>query len=66
MTLLVEHLGGQIVWSSTDRLPPVSHWLQLGSQTKVANFQFHGLTHKKVTCGGSKGVKRSALDTPEQ
>lgn len=51
MALLVEHLGGQIVGSSADRLPPVPCWLQLGSQTKVPDLQLHRLTHKKVTCG---------------
>lgn len=51
MTLLVEHLRGQIVGSPTDRLPPVSRRLQLGSKTKVPDLQLHRLTYKEVTCG---------------
>lgn len=50
MALLVEHLRGKVVGSPTDRLPPVSRWLQLRSQTKVADLQLHRLTHKEVTC----------------
>lgn len=49
MALLVEDLGGQVVGSSADRLPSVSCRLQLGSQSKVANFQLHRLVHKEVT-----------------
>lgn len=41
MTLLVEDLRGQVIWSPADRLPPVSSRLQLGSQTKVSDLQFH-------------------------
>lgn len=54
MALLVEHLRGQVVGSPTDRLPPVSCWLQLGSQTKVPDLQLHRLTHKEVTCKGER------------
>lgn len=50
MTLLVEHFRGQVVGSAADSLPPVSRWLQLGSQTKVPDLQLHRLTHKEVTC----------------
>lgn len=63
MALLVEHLGGQVVRSSTDRLPSVSCRLQLGSQTKVPDLQLHRLAHKEVTCRGKKEEQwRSALD----
>lgn len=49
VALLVEDLRGQVVGSSTDRLPSVSCRLQLGSKTKVPDFQLHRLVHKEVT-----------------
>ena len=55
VTLLVEHFWGQAVGSSTDCLPPVSCWLQLGSQTKVPNLQLHRLAYKEVPCREGRG-----------
>ena len=49
VALLVQHLGGQVVGGTTDCFPAVPSRLQLGSQTKVSDFQLHGLAHKEVT-----------------
>ena len=49
VALLVKHLGGEVVGGPTDCFPSVPSRLQLGSQTKVSHFQFHGLAYKEVT-----------------
>lgn len=49
MALLVQDLGGQVVGSPADRLPPVPRRLQLGGEAEVADFQLHGLVDEEVT-----------------